>query len=339
VVADITSPGSDSQIAARLLDVDPGTNTQTLVARGLWRPAITSGPESQVFQLHPNGYRFADGHVVKLELLPKDSNTAAGNSYGRTSNNQANVTVENLQLRLPVVESPGALGGVVHGPSPKVIPEGYEPARDFQPQAYVRPIAASPVRASLALAYAECTAPNATHGPPLAFASCNPPDPASDFLTAGTYDANANPSQFVGSVRYRAVVGNPSTLADESDAQIAVSLTDVRNQGDLSDYEGELSASTSARLTDRVSGPTADEPATVQDFEFPVTVPCVATAGPEGSSCAITTTFDAVMPGSVPEKKRSVWELGQVEVFDGGSDGVAATQDNTVFARQGLFVP
>ncbi len=75
VVADITSPGSDSQIAARLLDVDTGTNTQTLVARGLWRPAITSGPERQVFQLHPNGYRFADGHVVKLELLPKDSNT------------------------------------------------------------------------------------------------------------------------------------------------------------------------------------------------------------------------------------------------------------------------
>ena len=44
VVADITSAGSDSQIAARLLDVDPGTNTQTLVARGLWRPAITRHP-------------------------------------------------------------------------------------------------------------------------------------------------------------------------------------------------------------------------------------------------------------------------------------------------------
>ena len=42
VVADITSPGSNSQIAARLLDVDPGTNTQTLVARGLWRPAISA---------------------------------------------------------------------------------------------------------------------------------------------------------------------------------------------------------------------------------------------------------------------------------------------------------
>ena len=107
VVADITSPGSDSQIAARLLDVDTGTNTQTLVARGLWRPAITAGPERQVFQLHPNGYRFADGHVVKLELLPKDSNTAAANSYGRTSNNQQNVTIENLAAAAAGARAPG----------------------------------------------------------------------------------------------------------------------------------------------------------------------------------------------------------------------------------------
>ena len=116
VVADITSAGSDSQIAARLLDVDTGTNTQTLVARGLWRPSITATPERQVFQLHPNGYRFADGHVVKLELLPKDSNTAAANSYGRTSNNQQNVTIENLELRLPTLESEGALGRPRPGP-------------------------------------------------------------------------------------------------------------------------------------------------------------------------------------------------------------------------------
>ena len=47
VEADITSAGSDSQIAARLLDVDPGTNTQTLVARGLWRPAISVDPSAR----------------------------------------------------------------------------------------------------------------------------------------------------------------------------------------------------------------------------------------------------------------------------------------------------
>ena len=59
-----------------------------------------------MFQLHPNGYRFADGHVVKLELLPKDSNTAAGNSYGRTSNNQQNVTIENLSCGCPCATRP-----------------------------------------------------------------------------------------------------------------------------------------------------------------------------------------------------------------------------------------
>jgi hypothetical protein len=33
-------------------------------------------------------------------------------------------------------------------------------------------------------------------------------------------------------------------------------------------------------------------------------------------------------------------ELGQVQVYDGGSDGVAATTaDNTLFMDQGIFVP
>ena len=31
--------------------------------------------------------------------------------------------------------------------------------------------------------------------------------------------------------------------------------------------------------------------------------------------------------------------MGQVYVEDGGADGVAATYPNTLFARQGVFVP
>ena len=58
-----------------------------------------------------------------------------------------------------------------------------------------------------------------------------------------------------------------------------------------------------------------------------------------GSTCSITTTFDAVYPGSVPEGKRSVWQLGRVRVNDGGADGVVATAPNTLFATQGVFVP
>ena len=77
VVADITSPGANSQIAARLLDVDPAGN-QILVARGLWRPAISPGVVRQVFQLHSNGWRFEVGHQVKLELLPEGSPVRPG---------------------------------------------------------------------------------------------------------------------------------------------------------------------------------------------------------------------------------------------------------------------
>jgi hypothetical protein len=45
------------------------------------------------------------------------------------------------------------------------------------------------------------------------------------------------------------------------------------------------------------------------------------------------------MPGAVPEGKRSVWRLGTIEVNDGGSDGLAATGGNTLFMKQGVFVP
>jgi len=42
----------------------------------------------------------------------------------------------------------------------------------------------------------------------------------------------------------------------------------------------------------------------------------------------------------VPEARRSIWELRLVRVFDGGEDGTVATQaDNTLFARQGIYVP
>ena len=53
----------------------------------------------------------------------------------------------------------------------------------------------------------------------------------------------------------------------------------------------------------------------------------------------MSTTLDAVLPGVVAEGARAVWQLGQVEVLDGGPDGDVDTPGNTVFARQGIFVP
>ncbi len=129
VIADITLPGDNSQVAARLLDVGPD-GQETLVSRGLWRPA-SGGPTRQVFQLHPNGWTFAEGHVPKLELLPKDWNPGLTGGYGRASNDQQPVSVSNLELRLPVVEKPGSFKGLVGAAAKRFLPDGYELAADF----------------------------------------------------------------------------------------------------------------------------------------------------------------------------------------------------------------
>jgi hypothetical protein len=81
--------------------------------------------------------------------------------------------------------------------------------------------------------------------------------------------------------------------------------------------------------------------ATVQDTPFKVTVPCAATADTTvGSTCSVNTTADAVAgAGAIKEGRRSIWQLGQARVNDGGADGVASTAPNTLFATQGVFVP
>jgi X-Pro dipeptidyl-peptidase (S15 family)/X-Pro dipeptidyl-peptidase C-terminal non-catalytic domain len=123
IIANIDSPSPNSEIAARLVDVSP-EGTETLIARGLYRP--NGGPQEMVFQLHPQAYHFAAGHVPKLELLSSDV------PYGRWSNLQTNVTVNSLELRLPVMDQPGALGGLVQTPAPKVVPPGYTLATEFE---------------------------------------------------------------------------------------------------------------------------------------------------------------------------------------------------------------
>ncbi|MDX6616498.1 MAG: type transport system ATP-binding protein, partial [Solirubrobacterales bacterium] len=122
IVADINSVSPTAEIAARLVDVPPGGGAATLVARGLYRPTVGSAA-NQVFQLHPNGYKFEAGHVAKLELLPNDV------PYARPSNLQLPITISNLELRLPVLEQPGS--GLVCQPAAKVLPAGYDLAPGF----------------------------------------------------------------------------------------------------------------------------------------------------------------------------------------------------------------
>jgi hypothetical protein len=120
VIADlrVTGAGAEkTQVAARLWDVAPGGGSQTLVGRALYRPTRN---RRQVFQLHPNGWHFAAGHVAKLELLGNDD------PYGRTSNDPFSIRVSNLDFRLPVHEGHGA-GPPVGAPAPPFIPPGATP--------------------------------------------------------------------------------------------------------------------------------------------------------------------------------------------------------------------
>jgi hypothetical protein len=43
--------------------------------------------------------------------------------------------------------------------------------------------------------------------------------------------------------------------------------------------------------------------------------------------------------GTVRERKRAVWQLDEVQVLDGGPDGLADPSDNSLFLTQGIFVP
>ena len=218
---------------------------------------------------------------------------------------------------------------------------------------FSRPKSAVQVRVPLVPAYQECTAPNRTHGPPLAFDSCNPPqealaaDGSSRYATIGTPDVNGHPTRSQGDLFLTPVVGNPSTPADEADVRIRFSLTDVRDAANPSaGYPWSLAIPLPLRLTDRGIGCCA-VPGTVRDLRLhtdtamQVEAPC-APAGPGlGATCSVTTTYDTILPGAVLEGKRSLWHLtGPLQVYDSGADGYASsTDDNGLVATQGLFVP
>jgi hypothetical protein len=207
---------------------------------------------------------------------------------------------------------------------------------------YARPKGATPFRASLTIAYKPCTAPNRTHGPPLAFPSCNPPVQTSDYLTVGTADANARPALNEGYLKLDAFPGAPGG-PDDADVGLDFFMDDVFTKPGLADYTGELRARITLQITDKDNTPSPGGPgaATSTDIPLELTVGCIATAATnEGSSCAANTTADALAPGTAKEGRRAIWQLGRAEVYDGGADGDAQTPaGDTLFATQGLFVP
>jgi Tol biopolymer transport system component len=206
---------------------------------------------------------------------------------------------------------------------------------------YVRPVGASPTRIALVPAFDECHDTNATDTLPAE--SCVAPEQSSDYLTIGTADANRKPTKSEGFVLFKSITGDPVTPADEADLQISASITDVRKKSDLSDYTGATQAVFTVKKTARESelrGSTGHTlGGTDSIFNMFVSMPCVATADTTvGSTCAVTTTADALgLP--IVEGKRTIWQMKDLIVLDGGSDGNPETGPNTVFEEPGNFIP
>jgi hypothetical protein len=197
-------------------------------------------------------------------------------------------------------------------------------------------------------AFIECGGANTandTHGAPLAFPSCNPPAAVGTQLTIGTPDANGAAAKSSGFLRLDVIFGDPATPESESDVRIRAHEQDIRTHlPGLTDYTGELEAAVTLRITDKDgSNATGNGPASATSADFPLhlAIQCTATADTTiGSSCDLDTTANAVTPGSVVERRRTIWELGEVQVLDGGPDGLASTEgNNQLFLVQGLFVP
>jgi fermentation-respiration switch protein FrsA (DUF1100 family) len=97
ITANVLTTGAYGQIDARLWDVLP-SGEERLVTRGVYR--LSENQTGAItFQLHGNGYEFANGDTGKLELLGRDA------PYYRASNPQFPFTVQvsDLSAVLPTL--------------------------------------------------------------------------------------------------------------------------------------------------------------------------------------------------------------------------------------------
>ncbi len=219
---------------------------------------------------------------------------------------------------------------------------------------YPRPGGATPLVVPLVPEFRECTPPtNSTHVAPLSEPSCSPPTLASSLLTTSAVGSGT------GSARYDVVAGDPSTPADEADFGITARTTDVRcTAGGTpgcaaagSDYTGQAIMTSTVRQTDLSNGGFEDDPGTLTNFDLSVPMSCAVNPLMNvGATCSMSSTADALIPGYVIERTRTILGIVSARVMDAGVDGsvtpvsgscppTCGSGDEAVFLRQGVFFP
>jgi fermentation-respiration switch protein FrsA (DUF1100 family) len=99
ITGTVAAKGPFGQIDARVWDLDPKAGTQRLATRGVYR-LETDQKGRFTFTLDGNGWRFARGHRIVVELLGRDEP-----AYG-ASPNAFSATLTKVKVSLPVREAP-----------------------------------------------------------------------------------------------------------------------------------------------------------------------------------------------------------------------------------------
>jgi hypothetical protein len=174
------------------------------------------------------------------------------------------------------------------------------------------------------------------HSAPFSLPTCLPPG------TTGTAHIGNGGS---GEATVTVVPGNLATPADEADARITATISDVRSgSGGGTDYNpasgADMTLISKLRITDTRYGTLEVEPGTTTDIRFEVPLTCATTSDSSvGSTCSVNTTADAIVPGTIAEGKKTVIGLFRVQIDDAGPDNVRDNADDSLFAQQGYYVP
>jgi predicted acyl esterase len=96
---EVSITGVDAEIDARLWDIAPD-GTRTLVTRGAYRYTGTPGTASIDTALEGNGWDFASGHRILMEVTQNDS------PYLRTDNAASAIAYSSISLTLPTPTAP-----------------------------------------------------------------------------------------------------------------------------------------------------------------------------------------------------------------------------------------
>jgi hypothetical protein len=282
-------------------------------------------------------YERFNGTTTLISTGPADDGTATG-SYVAASADGAHVVFKTRDALVA--------GDTDACPDPSLGPGCY----DFYDVsvAYQTPQSATQLSVSLVPTFLQCgtgsNPANGQHSPPLAQRACLPAKPGSNVAIFGP--------QAIGTGVLTVAPGNPDTSADEADVSIAANLTDIQNKTGGGDYNPnpsgpDLTLSARLRLTDTAncsgstcSGPYQRNAATTTDLDFPVAVDCSATPDPSvGSTCAVTTSADAVQPGAIGETRQTVAQAFRLRLNDSGVNTIRGDSDDRIFSTQGIYVP